>query len=118
MFYAYNIVIIIFCLILTFFEVDVSVVMSLNGAIVGFFMAYAIPIATHLACYHRKLSHEEKKERSDLLLSVETDDETVEESLRCNSHPKRPLMRHILVYGGLFVMGVAVACFKLYSLTE
>lgn len=78
MFYAYNVVMIIFCMILTFFEVDVSVVMSLNGAIVGFFMAYAIPIATHLACYHRKLTHEEKKERSDLLLSVETDDETVE----------------------------------------
>jgi hypothetical protein len=65
---------IFFCVMLTFFEVDVTIVISLNGAIVGYFMAYAIPIATHLACYHKKLTHEEKVQRSDLLLSVETDD--------------------------------------------
>jgi len=47
--------IICLCLVVTFFEVDVSIVLSLNGAIVGFFMAYAIPIASHLTCYHRKL---------------------------------------------------------------
>lgn len=52
---------IIFCLVLTFFEVDVTVVMSLNGAIVGFFMAYAIPIAMHLVCNHKKLSLEQQK---------------------------------------------------------
>ena len=46
------------CFIVTFFEVDVSIVLSLNGAIVGFFMAYAIPIATHLGCYHEKLGKE------------------------------------------------------------
>lgn len=45
------------CLVITFFEVNVSIVLSLNGAIVGFFMAYAIPIATHLTCYHKKMSH-------------------------------------------------------------
>lgn len=60
-FYGYNISMIFFCVILTFFEVDVTIVMSLNGAIVGFLMAYGIPIATHLVCYHKKLSHEEKR---------------------------------------------------------
>lgn len=64
LFYAYNVVMVIFCLILTFFEVDVTIVMSLNGAIAGFFMAYAIPIAAHLVCYHRKASSEEQKEQS------------------------------------------------------
>jgi hypothetical protein len=57
-FYLYNISMIIFCLVLTFFEVDVTVVISLNGAIVGLFMAYAIPITAHLTCYHKRLSHE------------------------------------------------------------
>lgn len=54
LFYVYNIVMIIFCMFLTFFEVDVTIVMSLNGAIAGFFMAYAIPIAAHLVCYHKE----------------------------------------------------------------
>jgi hypothetical protein len=48
----------------TIFEVDVTIVMSLNGAIVGFFMAYAIPITTHISCYHKKLTQHEKSERS------------------------------------------------------
>ena len=49
-----------FCLLVTIFEVDVTIVMSLNGAIVGFFMAYAIPITAHLSCYHKKLTQDEK----------------------------------------------------------
>lgn len=48
---------IFFCVMLTFFDVDVTIVLSLNGAIVGYFMAYAIPIAAHLTCYHKKLSN-------------------------------------------------------------
>lgn len=36
--------------------------MSLNGAIAGFFMAYAIPIAAHLVCYHKETKEQEKKE--------------------------------------------------------
>ncbi len=115
-FYGYNISMILFCVLLTFLDIDVTVVISLNGAIVGYFMAYAIPIATHLACYHKKLSHEEKMERSDLLLSVESDNETRDEALKCNEHPPRPFMRHALIYGGLLLMGLAVAFFKLYSL--
>ena len=63
-FLGYNISLILFCFIITFFEVDVSIVLSLNGAIIGFFMAYAIPIAAHLACYHKNMSEAERKERS------------------------------------------------------
>lgn len=73
-FYGYNISIILLCVLVTFFEIDVTIILSLNGAIVGFFMAYAIPIATHLTCFHKKLTHEEKSQRTELLLSVDTDD--------------------------------------------
>ena len=51
-FYVYNVSITIFCFAVTFFNINVSVIISLNGAIVGFFMAYAIPIATQLVGYH------------------------------------------------------------------
>lgn len=107
---------IFFCLMLSFLDIDVTIVISLNGAIVGYFMAYAIPIATHLACYHKKLTNEEKIERSDLLLSVESDTGTTDGALKCNDHPPRSYLRHLVIYGGLLVMGLAVACFKLYSL--
>ena len=53
---GYTLTVIVLCLIVTFFEVDVSIILSLDGAIVGFFMAYALPITTHLVCYHKKLS--------------------------------------------------------------
>jgi len=53
-FKIYNISITLLCLLVTFFNINVSVIMSLNGAIVGFFMAYALPIATHLATLRPK----------------------------------------------------------------
>lgn len=53
---GYNIAILFLSFAVTFFEVDVSIVLSLNGAIVGFFMAYGIPISLHLACYHKKMN--------------------------------------------------------------
>jgi sodium-coupled neutral amino acid transporter 9 len=41
-------------------DVDVSLVLSFDGAIIGFFMAYGIPIYMHLKCYHLKLTPQEK----------------------------------------------------------
>ena len=35
--------------------IDVSIVLSFDGAIIGFFMGYGIPIFMHLTCYHKKL---------------------------------------------------------------
>lgn len=108
------------CFIITFFEVDVSIVLSLNGAIIGFFMAYGIPIYAHLTCYHKKMSDAERKHRSELLLSTEseTDSEIVDEALRCNDHPPRSKLRHYMIYGSLMAMGFAVACFKIYAMFE
>ena len=62
-------------------EVDVSIILSLDGAIVGFFMAYAIPITTHLVCYHKKLSEKEKMARTELLLSTNSETETDYETM-------------------------------------
>jgi hypothetical protein len=61
-------------MLVTFFDIDVSIVISLDGAVVGFFMAYAIPIVCHLTCYHQKLTKSEKLKRSELLLSVDSID--------------------------------------------
>ena len=63
----------LFCFVVTFFEVDVSIVISLNGAIVGFFMAYVIPIASHIVCLHGKLTQDQKAKRTELLLSTESE---------------------------------------------
>lgn len=46
-----------------------SIVLSLDGAIVGFFMAYGIPIYMHLKCYHFKPSSDEKKQLKRSLLA-------------------------------------------------
>jgi len=43
------------------FKIDVSIILSIDGAIIGFFMAYGIPIYTHLKCYHFKMKKTEKK---------------------------------------------------------
>jgi len=111
------------CLMITIFAIDVSIVLSLNGAIIGFFMAYGIPIYAHLKCYHSKLNNQQIIQRSDLLLSVDEsegsmsiDSQTRSESIKCNDHPPRTLKRHLLAYGGLTGFGVAVGIFKIISL--
>ena len=55
-------------------EIDVSIVLSLDGAIIGFFMAYGIPICMHLKCYHFKPSGEEKMQLKKSLLASDNDD--------------------------------------------
>jgi hypothetical protein len=55
-------------------DINVSIVLSLDGAIVGFFMAYGIPIYMHLKCYHLKPTGEEKVQLKRSLLASENDD--------------------------------------------
>ena len=45
----------------------------------------------------------------------DTDDETIDEALKCNDHPPRSLMRHVIIYGGLTIMGIAVGILKLMA---
>jgi hypothetical protein len=49
--------------------IDVSYVMSFDGAIVGFFMIYGIPIYMHLKCYYHKFTSTENDKRLSLLSS-------------------------------------------------
>lgn len=43
--------------------IDVSAILSFDGAVVGFFMAYGIPIYIHLKCLFHKFTPEENKIR-------------------------------------------------------
>lgn len=49
-------------------DINVSIVLSLDGAIIGFFMAYGIPIYMHLRCYHFKPTGEEREKLQRSLL--------------------------------------------------
>ncbi len=53
-------------------DINVSIVLSLDGAIIGFFMAYGIPIYMHLKCYHFDPTGDENRQiRRSLLASSE-----------------------------------------------
>ena len=55
-----------------------------------------------------------------MLLSTnsDTDEETMDEALRCNNHGVGSKLRNYMIYGGLMVMGFAVGCFKIYAMFE
>lgn len=49
----------IICLgLVAILAIDVSIILSFDGAIIGFFIIYGIPIYTHLKCYHHQYSAE------------------------------------------------------------
>lgn len=56
--------------VITITGMDVTVLMSLNGAVVGFFISYAIPIYIHLKCLYHKYSENENKKRKSLMESL------------------------------------------------
>ena len=55
-----NFVFVTFCLGLTLLKVDVTTIISLNGAVCGYLMLYIIPIKLHLNCLYDAHDHEEK----------------------------------------------------------
>lgn len=59
--------------------IDVSLILSFDGAVVGFFMGYGIPIYIHLRCLFHKYTPDENKSRKKAL------SETNEESLMTES---------------------------------
>lgn len=38
--------------------IDVSLILSLDGAVIGFFMGYGIPIYIHIKCLYHKFTAE------------------------------------------------------------
>lgn len=103
--------------------IDVSIVLSFTGAVIGFFMGYGIPIYVHLKCYHHRFTLEEDLRRRSVIESeieeelggMEVDEETVREALRCNEHPQKSKAMHYTVYGFLIVVGIMLGVFKVYS---
>lgn len=55
--------------------IDVSLILSFDGAVVGFFMGYGIPIYIHLRCLFHKYTTNENQSR------VKALEDTTEESL-------------------------------------
>ena len=97
-------------------------VLSFDGAIIGFFIIYGIPIFIHLKCYHHKYTSEENLYRRSLLSSadnaineMELDDELSMEILKCNDHAQKSKTRHYAIYGLIMLFGVSLGAFKIYS---
>jgi len=53
-FYAFNIFYDVSCLVVELLALDPSIVISLNGAVCGFFLIYVIPIYMHTECLYKK----------------------------------------------------------------
>jgi len=53
-FYAFNIFYDVSCLVVELLALDPSIVISLNGAVCGFFLIYVIPIYLHTECLYTK----------------------------------------------------------------
>lgn len=50
--------------------IDVSLILSLDGAVIGFFMGYGIPIYIHIKCLYHKFTADEDKKRKSLMESL------------------------------------------------
>lgn len=60
----------IFSAFIALCAIDVSVILSLNGAVIGFFMGYGIPIYIHVRCLFHKYTPDEDKRRKSLMESL------------------------------------------------
>ena len=63
-------VFLIFASFIAICAIDVSVILSLNGAVIGFFMGYGIPIYIHFRCMFHKYTVDEDKKRKSLMESL------------------------------------------------
>jgi hypothetical protein len=70
MFKKFTWVFIVFSTIVALTAVDVSIILSLDGAVIGLFMGYGIPIYIHLKCMYYKFSDTEDKRRKSLMESL------------------------------------------------
>lgn len=53
----------IFSSIIAILAIDVSAILSLDGAVIGFFMGYGIPIYIHIKCLYHKFTTKENSKR-------------------------------------------------------
>jgi hypothetical protein len=67
MFNRFTWVFIIFSTVVAMAAIDVSIILSLDGAVIGLFMGYGIPIYIHLKCLYYKFSETENRRRKSLM---------------------------------------------------
>lgn len=54
-FYLVNIIFAIVCLIVQMLNVDPTLIISLNGGVIGYLLVYVVPIKLHLTCLYSKI---------------------------------------------------------------
>ena len=69
LFYIETIALLVLCGGVSILRVPISYILSFDGAIIGFFMAYGIPIYMHFKCYHGSMTKEERTMRASLISS-------------------------------------------------
>lgn len=67
MFLGFTIFFLICTTLVGVLAIDVSIILSLDGAVVGFFMGYGIPIYIHLRCLFHKFTRDENKQRKSII---------------------------------------------------
>ncbi|CAD8199009.1 unnamed protein product [Paramecium pentaurelia] len=133
-FYAFSLTYAITCLIVQCVEVDLSLIISLCGAVIGLFQEYIIPIALHLSCLYAKKDSKTKNQPNynQVQASMESTEYLVdqvdftkfslndEEDLKCNDHSellkRMPKNFRISLYSFILVIGIAIGIGKLIDI--
>lgn len=114
----------IFSAIIAILAIDVSIILSLDGAVIGFFMGYGIPIYIHFKCLYHKFTSDEDRKRKSLMESLLNESilgegqhelELEPEALECNQHEPVSKQWTYGLYGAMLVCGIALGFFKLSS---
>ncbi|CAD8190473.1 unnamed protein product [Paramecium pentaurelia] len=133
-FYAFSLTYAITCLIVQCVEVDLSLIISLCGAVIGLFQEYIIPIALHLNCLYAKKGFQTQNQPNynQVQVSMESTQYLVdqvdftkfslndEEDLKCNDHQellkRMPKNLRISLYSFILIIGIAIGIGKLIDI--
>lgn len=112
-------------LLVQVFSLNVAAVVSFDGAVIGFVLAYLIPVYMHLKCMYHTYTPEENDTRRALLeknLQQQESQELVvgvslldDEELQCVEHPPRNKRKDRVLYSVIMTFGVAMGIFKIIS---
>lgn len=115
---------IIVSLIVQVLSLNVAAVVSFDGAVIGFVLAYLIPIYMHWKCMYHQYTPEEndirrqlidksaEKKNESLMMSVSLGDD---EDLQCMPHPPQKKSKDRVLYTAIMTFGVAMGIFKIIS---
>ena len=116
---GFTISLILAALTIHILNVNVTIAISFDGAIIGFVLVYLIPICMHLKCVYHKYSDTENKDRINSLYGSDTSLIMVNldspEVLECVHKTKPNKLRDGVIYSVVGAFGVAMGVFKIYS---